>query len=206
MTVMMRGPSLLRERMAAYLSTAVPSLIVTARTQWGLTALQLPDPIRYDAADPYIAEDYPIMGMYLVSDRDHIHRDFDDAAEREYWSRYTCRAFVGVRTPKDSSGEYTTTLPYEETIRLRDNMRTILVNAMLQSPSMGGLDVEILEETITTDYDEPYRPNDKIMNVYLASAVVNVDIRMQESLYLPTIGTANTLNVQVVSVPRGDQL
>lgn len=203
----MQGPALLRARTVAYLASVMPPAIDLARTQWGLTALQLPYPLRYDAADPYVSNEYPIVGMYLVSDRDYIHRDFSAAAEREYSTRYTCRLFVSVITPRDNAGEYLTSpAAYEETIRSRDNLKTVLVNVLLSSPSMGGHDLEVLEETITTDYDQPMRVSDGMPNVYVSSAVVNADITMTESLYLPSLGTADTAILEVVSIPTGEEI
>jgi hypothetical protein len=205
MTVMMQGPALLRTRVVTYLAAAVPPLIDIARTQWGVTAQQLPYPVKYDAADPYIVAEYPVMGMYVVTDRDHIHRDVNGSAEREYFSRYGVRLFVVAETPKDAQGEFVNELPFEETMRTRDNLRTVLVNALLQSPSLGGHDMEVLEETIATDYDEPMRSKDK-RHTFVSAAVVNVDINMTESLYLPPFGTVETVQVQVQRVPWGEEL
>lgn len=201
-----QGSQLLRQRVASYLSVAVPALLPIARTATGLTALQLPAPVRYDAYDPYIANEWPVLGMSVISDRDHVHRDVDAAAQREYWSLYSCQLFVGVITPKDSNGEYVTVNPFEETVRTRDAMLAVLKNALLASPSLGGFDVEVLEESMASDYGDPMTLNDKVKNIFVAAAVVNVDIRMSESLYLPALGTVATTGLTVVRVPEGGDL
>jgi hypothetical protein len=203
----MRGPTLLRKRIKDYLMVAVPEQIQIARTQWALTEYQLPLPQKYDAVDPYAADRWPIVGAYVVSDRDNVHRDFNPAMEAEYATRYTCRIFVSVLTPKDSTGEFVRGAEaYEETVRLRDDMKTIVMQALLQSPSLGGFDIEVMEDTVTTDYDEPMRINEKLPNVYAAAATMTVEVRMTESLYLPPAGEVETVQAQVVLVPRSDPL
>lgn len=201
MTTMLEGDPLLRRRLSTYLQNTMPGLIDIARQQWNLTEEQLPYPVRYDAADPYYLGDYPVVGMYVTSDRDHVHRDIDSSSQREYWSLYSCRLFVAVITPKDSEGEYISTNCLEETVSLRGHMKAVLMNALLASPSLGGYDVEVLEESIATDYDNPWNPNDKLRNVFVTAAQINVDIRQTESLYLPAIGTVETTNVEVQVVP-----
>lgn len=201
-----QGADLLRQRVASYLIAAVPVTLPIARTASGATELQLPVPVRYDAYDPYISTEWPVMGMYVVTDRDNVRRDINDAAEREYWTLYSCRMFVGAITPKNNLGEFVTVQPYEECVRMRDRLTSVLKNVLLASPSLGGFDVEVLEETISTDYEDASPINEKTKNVFLAAAVVNVDIRMTESLYLPALGTVATTNVIAEHVGIGEEL
>jgi len=202
-----QGAELLRKTVAEYLADTLPEILPIARTATGTTALQLPEPVRYDMYDPYSANDYPVVGMYVVSDRDHEHRDFDAAAEREYWVRYTCRLFVVAVTPKDADGEYIGGEDvFKETIRMRDNLIAVLKNALLGSPSLGGHDVEVLEETISTDYEEPAPVNEKMRKVLTAVGIVNLDIRMGESLYLPALGTVETTNLVADHANMGEDL
>lgn len=205
---LIQGPPLLRKRVADYLSSAMPQVINVARIQWGLTGFQLPNPDKYDAYDPYLVgpDESVTIGMYAVSDRDHVHRDVNDSAEREYWSLYSCRLFASVLTPKDEAGEFVVDRPFEATVDLRDRMISIIKNALLNSPSLGGFDMEVLEETISTEYDDPMPINDKYRSVFRAAAVLNVEIRMTESLYLEPLGQVETTHVQIERVPDGEPL
>jgi hypothetical protein len=206
MSTQLRGATLLRSKIANYLSTAVPLAIDVMRSQQGLTALQLPYPVRYDATDPYAVDDWPAMGAYITADRGHTRRDFGPAAEREYSVIYTTRFFAAVQTPLDTSGEFVNEDAHTETVRLRDDMAAVLRIVLLNSPSLGGFDIEVLEESITTDYREPMMVNDKMRNVFLASVTLSADVTQTETLFLEPLGTADTINVHPESVGWSEEL
>jgi hypothetical protein len=192
-TTLMRGPERLREIVSVYLENEYPRLLAIARDQFDRQYHQLPDPAAYGLYEPYASARFPVVGMYVVSDRNHIRVDYSPLMEEQYEVIYATRIFVSVKTP-DLEGVYEAP-EYDWAVRCRDEMVAVLKACLLGQPSLGEPnECEIQEETLTTDYQVPVQAKTQ-SNRWIAAGVISVDIKLVESLYRVKIGDANTINV-----------
>lgn len=194
-TTLMRGPTGLRNTLAAFLQPAMEQHITWARAQHGLTQYQLPFPTKYDAVEPYAADAYPLVGCYILSDRTNTVVDFDDTIAGEYRTTYATRLFVSVLTPVDAEGR--PEMPaYDAAVRLRDDLTTMLRATLLNEPSLGVSNAEVDMSTLTTDYPEPISRGNQRAS-YIASGLISVDVKYTESTYVPKLGDMETFEVEV---------
>jgi len=192
----MEGPTRIREIFAAYTSGSLPPFLDVLRAKWSMTMTELPNPIKYDAYEPYAVagDDYPIVGAYIVNDRNFHRVDYDDLMAEEYQAQYESRFFATVKTPTDDQGVQVD-YPYEATIKARDKMTTALKMLLLFQPSMGyPEECTILEDTIATDYPDAMLL-DKQGKRYAASGIITVTVQLVEKLSRDPLGVAQYLNV-----------
>jgi hypothetical protein len=193
---LMRGATLLRSIVANHFATNFLLYLDVVRTQWGVTVLQLPNPTAFDAYDPFLADEYPIIGMYIISDADYTRVDYSPLMEEEFEITYSCRMFCAVETPKDSEGKWEQPT-HKSATRLREDLITAMRAFLLSQTSLGSPAVVLQEDTINTDYPEMMKPRTQ-GDRYIGSGIIAAQIKFTESLYRTQIGTADTIVVEPV--------
>lgn len=192
----MRGPTKLRGYISEFLEHDLPPVLDVARQQWGLDEYTLPDPKKYDVADPTMVgnDEYPAIGCVIRNDANHVRSSWDVHAEQIYSPNYTVAIFVVVRTPQDAEGNWITP-EKTEVIRLRDDLTRMVQHILLQTPGMLRPEEVRMEETsMKTDFLEPYLANTQSKRL-IAASVITVDFVFTESTVNTAIGTANTITV-----------
>lgn len=190
----MHGPERVRSILGAYLASTMPVMLVKCRAEWLREIWELPDPTAYDLYEPYVVDGYPVVGCYITGDQSMSRKDYDGNMAEEYEVVYTVRVFVGVRTPMDDQGKFTDP-PYAAAVRCRDEMTTVLRMCLLQQPSMGyPEEAEIQEDTINTDYPDAMQLKTQGAR-FVATGIINVQIKLTEKLTRAPLGTANTVVV-----------
>lgn len=194
---LMQGFEALKVYIRTYFEVAIPELIDVAREQWpGVDEDRLPYPTRYDADDPTLTNDFPTIGFVAVNDRGHIRTDILDTAEQEYWSIFSIRIFLIVRSPMDADGEFIGE-PRSEAIKMRNNLTRIIHAALLSTPSMGQPDfVRFDENTMATDYMEAMMPNTQSKR-WIASSVISGEFKLREHTHLTQFGVANIVTTEI---------
>jgi hypothetical protein len=197
MTLMLRGPSLLRQHITTFLQTVMPLAVATMRDHYGLDQYQLPAPGKYDAIDPTSVDndDYPAVGCVVLNGRNYVREDWDLHAQQVYSVVYTVRFVIVARTAFDAEGEWEES-GKASAIRVRDDLTACLQNILLSEPAMGRPDaIKMNEVALTTDYLEPFMANTQGPGRWVAASLVNTEIAFTESTYLPPYGTAETITV-----------
>lgn len=191
---MLRGPMLLRQIVASYLSSTYPGMVATARQQWNVIDEMLPLPLKYDGYDPMMADQYPSIGLFVISDSDHLRLDYGPTMGEEFRIRYSARIYVAVKSPVDENGVFIEPV-YDKTIAVRDDMTTVLKNCLLARPSLGAPDGCLLDEaSVNTEYPDLVRTREA-SKIWIASGVITAEITLDESLYRTAIGTAETIEI-----------
>lgn len=190
----MHGPKRLQDILGAYLASTMPGMLIKCRAEWLREIWELPDPVAYDMREPFSATDYPTVGCYITGDQAMARKDYDAHMAEEYEVVYTARIFVAVRTPMTDQGMVIED-SYAATLDCRNEMTTVLRMCLLQQPSLGyPEEAEVQEDTITTDYPDAVQLKSQ-GNRYVATGVINCEIKLTEKLTRAPIGTANTITV-----------
>lgn len=199
MTTIMRGGTLLRQYVNSYFETALPPLIDVARTQWGLDQYRLPYPAQYNAIDPTMVDSYPAIGSVVLNDRNHIREDYDLHAQQVYSAVFAVRVMVVVRSPLDAQDRWIQP-EKEEALRLRDDMTRLVHDAVLDKPSLGRPnEIKCNESAMLTDYVEMFQANTQSKR-WVGASVITLEVAFTESTWVPPIGDADTITVQVENV------
>lgn len=190
----MRGPHRVREILGAYLATTMPQMLIKCRAEWLKEIWELPEPIAYDLTEPFTATDYPTVGCYVLTDQNQSRKDYDNVMAEEYEVIYTVRVFVAVRTPMDDQGKFIEPY-YANTVTCREDMTTVLRMCLLQQPSLGyPEECVVQEDTITTDYPDAMQLKSQSVR-YVATGIINCQIKMTERLTRDALGYANIITV-----------
>jgi hypothetical protein len=198
MSQLMRGPTRLRAVMETYLADTVPPLLVIARDQWGLDEFSLPDPRRYDTTDPTMVanDEYPMLGATVLSAANFIRQDIGEEAEQEYGIRYPVRIFVIARTPQLANGEWEEDVK-NSAVRVCQDLTQVVVNLLLQTPSMGMPEaVRMDETTLAVQYADSVMPNTQSKR-YICMSAINCDITFMETTWAVKYGDADTIDLTV---------
>ena len=191
MTDIFRGATAVRQAVADYLSVAVPIVAAQARDDWMMTEIQLPDVVKYDAYEPYALDMWPLIGINVTNANDFIRVDIDDDGGNQYLAKYNVRVFTWIRTPMDADD--TPLEPeYSESLRLRDDLAAVVRAALLKTGSLGQRAIIFDETTLTEDYSEATKVKG---DRWVAGTIHSFTIRLDESVPLVPLGTANTITI-----------
>ena len=194
-----RGATAVRSAVITYLSNTVPAMVAKARTDWTLTAAQLPVPVGYDAYEPYALDQWPLVGVNVVQSGDFIRLDYDDAMSQRYLSKYTVRVFTWVRTPYGADGNPMQP-EYSESIRLRDDLAAVIRACLVKSGSLGQPNAILFDES---SLSEEYSEATGVKGDRFVSGVIHsFEIRVDESVPILGIASANTITILSQTVPE----
>ena len=197
---LMRGATHVRDVVISYLENTLPSLLQTARNDWGLTANFLPDPFEYSRTEAFeMGNDSPIISCN-VANMDGLYRqEIDpDNALIKYSMKYSVQLFLWIRTPVDEVGQNitgTTDSKYDSTVQLRDDYAALIRNALLLSPSLGSPDALMDESTLTENYSDTTGQGN---GSWISSVRFNFDLKLDEVLRTGILGEADTVSITSV--------
>lgn len=192
----------LRSIIAGYLEATLPGLIDQARTDWSLSAEQLPYPAAYNANDPdkVNGDKYPFIGVEFPSDDNFLRTDYTDRMEEEYMMRYATSISIWVRTPRATPPDTEWEKPeYDTAVRLRDDLLELVSQALLLNQMLGSDRCYIEEESLRRNRLAPMRLTSQGVR-YVAGALISVNVRYRTELSRGKLGDANTFVVTEVKV------
>lgn len=186
-----RGATSAREILASYLEANTPVLIEKYRTAYDLDQYTLPDPVDYRQYEPLGLDRWPLVGCVVSRVRNLYRVDTDAIAASMFRSKYEMQLFLWVRTPQlaDMSSA---SPPYDECLRLRDDLTVIVRSVLLTDGSLGSDRMEMNEDTLNETYSEATKVTG---DRWIAGTSWNFDVTFDEALVLDQIGTAETFNV-----------
>jgi hypothetical protein len=202
MSLIMRGPTLLRAIIQGFLADAIPAAVDVMREQYELTEYQLPYPARYDTVDLTVVgnDEFPTIGAVVLSGRDFVRTDIGEEAEQEYMPTYPTRIMVVARTPLDENEEWEEPVK-DSAIRLTQDLAQLMLNCILQTPSFGAPEaVRMNEESVSIDYMDAIMPNTQSKR-FAAMASIACDIQFRETTYAVKYGDANTITLVTDKLP-----
>jgi hypothetical protein len=192
----MRGATRARAYIEAHLRSSMPPLIIEARSQWNIPDWKLPLPAVYDAYDPLTASVYPIIGSLVSRTSGWRRNDYNEHGEEVYEATYAMRVFVWTITAVDPQGVWESP-EYDSAMRMRDDLLGITRSAILSTPSLGMKGIaRVNEGTLTEDYLDAIKLS-KENSRWAAGGTLSFDMQVVESNFLPIIGEADTVSVDV---------
>lgn len=199
----------LRSIFETYLAARMPPFIDQARTDWSLSALQLPYPARYDAVDPNQVSngEYPFIGVSFPSDDNWVRTDYTDTMEEEYWATYNALVFCWVLTPKHATVANAWENPeYETTIRLRDDLLELMHQALLWKQDLDAPNQCWIEETsIRRNRLDVIKANNQ-GGRWQAGGIISLNVRYRVELSRVKLGNANTFVVDERRIETGEAM
>lgn len=205
---LMRGSTTIRQAFVKFMEVDMPARIAHARTpeQWDIQDHHFLENItRFDAYDPFEVghSEYPLMGCYVTGSSGFVRQDVTDHGNREYAAVYETTVFVAARTVylgADSVGIDSWQQPGKDSaMQQRDDYMSLLRSALLEFPSLGtagtASEIGIQENTIRESYPEPVKVADDRNPVWAAMGIINVNIRLTETLSSIPYGSADKIQV-----------
>lgn len=199
----------LRAIVQNYLAAKMPLFVNQARTDWSLTAKQLPYPAKYDAIEPQqsTGSEYPILGAHFPSDDNWVRTDYTDVMEEEYWATYNALVFCWVRTPEHETVVGAWEEPqYDSAVRLRDDMLELIHQALLWKQDLDAPNDCWVEETSfrrnRLDAIKVNTQGDR----WFAGGTISFNIRYRMELSRVKLGDANTIVVDERRVAVGSPM
>lgn len=191
-----RGPTDLREALAAFLSVRIPELIDLAVADWNIDPLTLLAPKEYNAYDPNQAKEYPAIGYIISNDSKHARVDMLGGGQLEYRVTYQVRTYVIARTPLNEDGTLMRDMTdnvsppgRKEAMKMRDDLVTLVQLAYKGTPTCGDSRVKFREESLTTDHMEPFMPGTQTPGKWLAGSILTADFEFTMYSAPASVGT-----------------
>lgn len=201
---MMRGSTKLRDIIADFFASTVPGTIDIMRLQNNLDEYHLPYPKVYNAVDPVQADAYPYMGSFITGISNIRPVEILPSGARRIQSNYQVTFFVAAATPflgQDHASIPQYEKPYRDSsLRLRDDLVAVMMDAILINPSLGTAQDEINAvvdiNTLDASLPEPMRadPNGPI---HVCSGIISASVRFTESTAIRYLGNVNTIATTV---------
>lgn len=196
---LMRGFTALRQHISGYLANTLPDLIDVAREQWGdVDEYNLPYPKKYDWYDITLVNEYPAIGLVPGNDSDPRRIDITDQGARETSTRYSLRLFIVAASPLGPDGKHVGE-PKQAVLQLRDDLTRLVHAALLESPNMGRSDIELIQESLTSDYLEPIKINNQTTR-WVAAGLIGMEVRFTEYTRSLSYGVAEKVRVDADKV------
>jgi hypothetical protein len=205
----MRGGTNIRKIIDNHLSIQVPAAIDIMRLQNAdLDDKSLPYPKRYNSVDPLVSDEYPYMGSFVTGGNNYTQREILPSGSLKVEPTYETTIFVATATPflgLDAANLPMFEKPYRESsLRLRDDLMAIMLNCILNSPSLGtaGSEFRALAdiESIRVTYTEPIKRGNDSNPIWVCSGILVIDISLIESTVVPFIGNANIIESSLTNM------
>lgn len=184
----LQGPTAIRNDFVEYLKLAIPAAISYAHDQWGDDVF-LAEPQQYLPYEPagISHRTGPILGIGIPSTQASEHVDFSDAMETETLTRYSARIYLWCYTPEDID-EIVPENARHETLRLRDDMSTLIRSALFTEPGINDPDrYSIHTDTIREEFSDGTQvPNSS--GRYIAAVAISFALDVEERLFRPVFG------------------
>lgn len=179
---LMRGAHPLRENLKLFLEAKVPTMVTRAGELWGV---QLVQPKRYESYEPTGLRhgDGPLIAVGVERASNFVTVDMDQWGANEFRVTYSCSVYTWCFTEEDEDGE----VPLDartETLRLRDDLATVVRAVILGNLNFGHEELYQLDERSLT---EMYSEGSAVPNAsgrWVAGVVHTFDVKSDESLDL----------------------
>lgn len=207
--VLMRGATVVRRGVIAYLMDAIPKQFAHATSQWGLSDSELLEkPTTYSLyeVDGFSHNSGPLVAVDVGRASGMTQVDYGPSGAEQYRITYAVRVVVWLFTPKTEDEK----VPDEarvQTVRARDDLGAVVRSALLASLSLGQNEVFQLQvSSLTEDYHDLMPvPNNSGRMVTGATFSFNLDV--DESQYRDTLGQVPESGIVIVGalLPTGEQ-
>jgi hypothetical protein len=188
----LHGPSSLRREIVLYFQQAIPRAITYAKAQWpGDPFLAAPQVWSEYEPNAISHRTGPLFGVGIQSSNGSKHTDFSPAMENELLTTYGVRLYLWCLTPETDS-ELVPDDAREETLRMRDDMSTLIRSVLWENPGLhlpDRLSVDL--RTIREDFSDA-APTPNSSGRYIAAVVVSFSLEVEESLFRPVLGFVST--------------
>lgn len=184
---MMEGSVKAKEYVNTYLAGDLPSRLITYRNQLYLDDQRLPDPQKYLTFEPVALDHWPTIITLVGSTQDLTRIDYEADRDPIFRVRYAMRTYVWVR----GNGP-------QETTEIRDNLCTVVRDALLDQPALrqsdstaAATDIKVDEGTLREEFSDLTLIKGER---FLAAAYLAYDLNLDEvvsrvSLYTMTSST-----------------
>lgn len=189
MTTLQHAAREARHTTMGFLKDALPPALAVARTEWGMSAVELPDPVAYDAYETQVLDVLPRLSMNLGRTTRFGRVGLDAFGAQEYQVRSQCRVYCWVK--------FVDEFP---TLQVRDDYVTVLASVLLATPSLGsGGVMRVEEDTVEVSYSDVTKVKGER---WLAGGAVAFDLTHTWKLRRVPIGDADTVTVETTVLPR----
>lgn len=185
-----QGPTGVRDEITEYLKVALPAAISFAKAEWtDAEEVFLPEPQQYLPYEPLSISHRtgPLLGVGVVNTQSSDAVDFSGALELEVLTRYSIRLYLWCYTP-ETENNLVPDNARQETIRVRDDLSTLLRSTLYAQPGMGNPDVYSIQlNTIREDFSDS-SPVDNASGRHIAAVAISFDVDVEERLHHPVLG------------------
>lgn len=193
-TAFLQGPTAIRHDLVEYMKIAIPTAISYAEREWA-PGVFLAEPQQYLPYEPLGISHRtgPILGIGIPSTQASEHVDFSDAMETETLTRYSARIYLWCYTPEDID-EIVPDNARHETLRLRDDMSTLIRSALFTEPGLNDPDrYQVHVDTIREEFSDGTQvPNSS--GRYIAAVAISFALDVEERLFRPVFGFVSGTN------------
>lgn len=184
----MHGAHFAKSYVSTYLTSDMPTRIVSYRNAWSIDDARLPNPVKYLTYEPVALDEWPTIITVAIS-MPGMERISFDRGNPLYRVKYSMRTYVWVRTEQA-----------DEATLMRDRMSTVLRSALLDYPCLKAVDsrdtfrVSIDESTIREEYSDlsPLKGER-----YLAGAYLSYDLEIDEIVMRESIAELTSIDLTV---------
>lgn len=206
-TSFLQGPTAIRHDLVEYLKHGLPNAIAYAREEWG-DGVFLTEPQQYLPYEPLGISHRtgPILGIGIPNTSSSEHVDYSGALEAESMTRYNMRIYLWCYTP-ETTDEVVVDDARHETLRLRDDMSTLIRSALFTEPGLNNPDIySVHPDTIREEFSDGTQvPNSS--GRYIAAVSISFAMDVEERLYRPVMGFVSSTEDQDPGVDvQGDLL
>ena len=184
---LMHGAYFAKKFVTDYLSSDLPTRLISYRNGWNIDDQSLPNPVKYLSYEPVALDEWPTIITVAISSSGY-ERIGHQGLHPEYRILYNMRTYVWVR---DEGSEAVTVM--------RDRLTTVLRSALLDRPCLRAQDprdsfqVMIEESSVREEFsDLTLLKGDRV----LAGAYVGYDLYMNEVVAREDIGRVSSVDVQ----------
>ena len=184
---LMHGAYFAKKFVTDYLSSDLPTRLISYRNGWNVDDIALPNPVKYLSYEPIALDEWPTIITVAISSSGY-ERIGHQGLHPEYRILYNMRTYVWVR---DEGSEAVTVM--------RDRLTTVLRSALLDRPCLRAQDprdsfqVMIEESSVREEFsDLTLLKGDRV----LAGAYVGYDLYMNEVVAREDIGRVSSVNVE----------
>lgn len=185
-----QGPTGVRTQILEYMKVAIPKAISYAKEEWEPeNATFLPEPQQYLPYEPLKISHRtgPLFGVGVVNTQSSDVVDFSGSVELEVLTRYSVRLYLWCYTP-ETENNLVPDNAREETIRVRDNLSTLLRSTLYSQPGLSNPDVySILLGTVREEFSDS-APVDNASGRHIAAVIISFDVDVEERLHNLVLG------------------
>lgn len=185
-----QGPTGVRDEIVEYLKVAFPAAISYAKLEWtDASEVFLPEPQQYLPYEPLDISHRtgPILGVGVVNTQSSDVVDFSGSVELEVMTRYSIRLYLWCYTP-ETENNLVADNARQETLRVRDDLSTLLRSTLYAQPGMGNPDVfSIHLGTIREEFSDS-TPVANASGRHIAAVAISFDVDVEERLHRLPLG------------------